>query len=174
MGKALKSEILKKARDIERERSWVREACALSIGQLRKPKAERLPAADVTRLDAKIQDAGQLRLQRADEIRALGEGAPERVAAILFDAATQLDNGSADVPRLLALAAAALNSNGARESGQPSSNDAKKIKPTPKTLGIIRLIEAGHKNDHINQVTRASVANIRKVRSVLKRGGYVL
>jgi hypothetical protein len=55
-----------------------------------------------------------------------------------------------------------------------AGNEKTKIKPTPETLKIIRLIEKGLDNERINEKTGSSVGNVRKVRSVLNRNGYEL
>lgn len=56
-----------------------------------------------------------------------------------------------------------------------SRSFVKKIKPTPNTLAVIRLIERGLSNDRIQQMLpNRTVANIRTIRSRLKQGRYEL
>ena len=47
-------------------------------------------------------------------------------------------------------------------------------KPTPSTLVVIRLIERGKSTDEIVTETKQSAANVRKIRSRLTNGEYVL
>jgi hypothetical protein len=61
----------------------------------------------------------------------------------------------------------------AESSWNASSN--KKIKPGPKTLGIIRLIQRGLNNNGIlTKLPDETVENIRTVRSRFNRGKYVI
>ena len=58
---------------------------------------------------------------------------------------------------------------------KPKATDwAKKIKPTPDTLNVIRKIEKGEGNDTIHRLTGKSVRNISKIRSQFHNGLYEL
>lgn len=53
-----------------------------------------------------------------------------------------------------------------------ANSQSKKIKATPATLIIIRLIQDGKSNDEILAQTRSSASNVRKIRSLYMNGKY--
>jgi hypothetical protein len=56
----------------------------------------------------------------------------------------------------------------------PGSDSTKKIKPTPETLKIIRLIQRRWGSEQINEATGKTIENVRQIRCRLKKGKYAL
>ncbi len=116
----LRDGLLELANVIQTEQNWRDQGREIWVENL---GTKSLPADRHERLNQLIAYGARLRAQRADEIREAAKVAGKDVAAMLYHAATRLDNGDQEVPRMLAEAAATLQCEQTATPKVESTND---------------------------------------------------